>query len=102
MKRVLFLLLAAASPLGAQPPEIVTRAVSSAGLDLATAAGLRALDQRLTIAIVDACGSASNVNLNGMSAVRDCRASARAKVTAERDRLVEIAKRGKDDTLAAR
>ena len=33
----------AAAPLAAQPPETVTRAVSSAGLDLTTDAGLRAL-----------------------------------------------------------
>lgn len=103
MKALLPLLFVfAAAPLAAQPPETVTRAVSSAGLDLTTDAGLRALDQRLTIAIVEACGAASNVDLEGQNDVRACRLEARAKVNAERERLVELASRGTDIILAAR
>ena len=92
MKALLPLLLVfAAAPLAAQPPETITRVVSNAGLDLTTDAGLRALDQRLTIAIVDACGDAYDVDLVGRNGVRACRQEARAHVAVERDRLLALA-----------
>ena len=102
MKSILILLLTTASPLAAQPSETVTRAVSGAGLDLTTDAGVRALDHRLTIAIVGACGSASNIDLEGMNAVRACRVQVRAKVTAKRDQLIELASSGEGVISAAR
>ena len=67
--------------------------VSTADLDLNNARDLRTLDRRLTNAIVDACGEASNVDLAGRNAVRACRIDARAKVDVERDRLVQLAAR---------
>lgn len=67
--------------------------VRTADLNLQDARDVRTLDQRLTIAIVDACGEASNVDLEGRNAVRACRVDARAKVNAERDRLVQLAQR---------
>lgn len=68
--------------------------VRTADLDLAQAADVRTLDQRLTIAIVEACGDASKVDLQGRNAVRACRVDARAKVNVERNRLVQLAARG--------
>jgi UrcA family protein len=86
---LLFVAAVAASPLAAEPVS-TSRAVQTADLDLSTAAGLRTLDHRLTIAIVDACGEASDVDLEGANAVRACRADARARVAAERDRIVAL------------
>jgi UrcA family protein len=90
-RTLLILLLAAAAttPLTAEPVR-TSRSVETADLDLSTAAGLRTLDHRLTIAIVDACGEASDVDMEGANAVRACRADARARVAAERDRIVAL------------
>lgn len=79
-----------------------TSIVRTADLDLGSAKGQRTLDRRLSIAIVEACGEASNVDLEGRNAVRTYRVEARAKVAAERDRLVELAQRGGATILAAR
>lgn len=76
--------------------------VRTADLDLGSATGKRTLDHRIAIAIVEACGSASNVDLEGRNAVRACRVEARAQAAAERDRLVVLANRGTDVILAAR
>jgi UrcA family protein len=86
-----FLLLAAVAtaPLAAEPVT-TSRPVATADLDLSTAAGVRVLEHRLTIAIVDACGEASNVDLHGANAVRACRVEARARVASERDRIVAL------------
>jgi UrcA family protein len=92
MIRTISLLLLAAgasAPLAAEPAS-TTRSVQTADLDLSTSAGLRALDLRLTIAIVVACGEASDVDLQGANAVRACRKDARARVVAERDRIVAL------------
>jgi UrcA family protein len=90
MTRILLSLLVAAAavpPLAAEPVSI-SRYVETADLDLSTDAGLRSLDHRLTIAIVDACGERSDVDLEGANAVRSCRAEARTRVVAERDRIL--------------
>ena len=90
MTRTIALLLlaaASASPLAAETIT-ATRSVETADLDLSSAAGVRALEHRLTIAIVDACGEASDVDLQGANQVRACRAEARQRVAGERDRIV--------------
>ena len=92
MTRTLAMLLvaaAAAAPLAAEPVS-TSRAVETADLDLSTPAGVRALDHRLTIAIVDACGEASDVDLEGANAVRACRVEARARVASERERILAL------------
>lgn len=90
------------SPVVAAEPAAGIAIVNTADLDLGNARDVRTLDRRLTIAIVEACGEASNVDLEGRNAVRACRADARAKVNAERDRLVQLASRSGDILLAAR
>jgi UrcA family protein len=85
----LFVAAIAAAPLAAEPVS-TSRSVQTADLDLSTAAGVRALDHRLTIAIVDACGEASDLDLDGANAVRACRAEARARVDGERDRILAL------------
>ena len=76
--------------------------VRTADLDLSEAAGQRALDHRIAVAIVEACGETSNVDPAGKNAIRACRVETSARVAADRDRLVELASRGNDIVLAAR
>ena len=91
----------ALSPAIAAEPAAGIAIVSTADLDLANARDVRTLDRRLTIAIVEACGEASNVDLAGRNAVRACRVDARAKVNAERNRLVQLAARGSATKFAS-
>lgn len=95
--------LAATPALAQAAPSAETQIiVSTADLDLGSATGKRTLDHRIAIAIVEACGSASNVDLEGRNAVRACRVEARAQAAAERNRLVVLANRSTDIILAAR
>lgn len=74
-------LTAIATPVSAQA-DIETRVVAVADLDLDSQAGRQALDRRLTRAVVEVCGTASDVDVVGKNMVRECRvrtlASARA------------------------
>ena len=82
------------TPAIAAEPAAGIAIVSTADLDLNNARDVRTLDRRLGIAIVEACGEASNVDLEGRNLVRACRVDARAKVNSQRDRLVQLAARG--------
>ncbi len=82
-----------ASPVAAQV-ELETRVVAVADLDLASDAGLQALDRRLTRAVVEVCGTASDVDLAGKNDVRDCRVRTLAEARAQGD--VRIAARNAD------
>ncbi len=94
-------LSAVAGPAIAAEPAAGIAIVSTADLDLGDDRDVRTLDRRLTIAIVEACGEASNVDLEGRNAVRDCRVDARAKVNVHRDRLVQLAQRGGSPKFAS-
>lgn len=76
--------------------------VSAADLDLASAAGQRALDRRLAHAVVEACGTTSTVDLAGSNDIRRCRDETSAAIAADRDRLVHLASKGRDIVLASR
>ncbi|MEO5578199.1 MAG: UrcA family protein [Sphingomicrobium sp.] len=76
--------------------------VRTADLNLGSATGQRILDHRIAIAVVEACGETSNVDLGGRNDIRRCRNETSAGVAANRDRLVEQASRGQDIILAAR
>lgn len=78
--------------------EVNTSVVSTAGLDLSTSAGKRALDHRLVIAAREVCGTASDVDLEGKNDVRACRADVLAKARAESEQL---ASRGNGTILVA-
>jgi UrcA family protein len=94
---------AAAPALAQISPTVVNRVVvSTADLDLSQKSGQRALDRRIAIAVVEACGETSNVDPAGKNEIRRCRAETSAQVAANRDRLVELASNGKDIVLAAR
>lgn len=83
----------------AAPGEIVVR---TADLDLASPSGQRLLERRLASAVIDACGAASTVDLAGGNAVRRCRDETRARIAAERERLVGLASRSAPIVIAAR
>ena len=76
--------------------------VRTADLDLASAAGQRTLDHRITIAVIEACGETSVVDPAGKNEIRRCRDATQAAIAANRERLVELASKGKDIVLAAR
>lgn len=75
MNRIFLSLLplaALASPVAAQL-DLETRVVAVADLDLASDSGRQALDQRLTRAVIEVCGIASDADLAGKNDVRACR-----------------------------
>lgn len=80
------------------PAPVNVSIVHTADLDLASDAGRRQLDHRLTRAAREVCGEASDADLEGKNDVRDCRANVLAKARAEG---VELASSGAPITLAA-
>ena len=107
MKTLLSLTLALAAltpvPAVAQDAPFAERiVVRTADLNLGADAGRRTLDHRIALAIVEACGTASNVDVAGKNDVRRCREETRASVAAERERLTALASRGSDIVIAAR
>jgi UrcA family protein len=94
---------AAAPALAQTAPSAENRiVVRTADLDLSQTAGQLALDHRIAIAVVEACGETSPADPAGRNEILRCRAETSAQVAANRDRLVELASKGKDIVLAAR
>lgn len=87
-----------AVPAFAEPAQAIS-VVRTADLDLSTHAGRKALDHRLVIAAYQVCGTASDVDLAGKNAVRDCRSDVLAKA---RSRSEQLAIRGEGVVVAAR
>ena len=54
-------------------PEVAVSVIHTADLDLTSDAGKRQLDRRLSIAAREVCGTASDFDLEGKNAVRECR-----------------------------
>ncbi len=77
-----------ASPALAEQPITMTSFVQTADLDLASKAGQRVLDRRLSHAIVEVCGEASPADLAGLNKVRECRKEAHSRFDAERDQRI--------------
>jgi len=93
MTKFLFsaLLAFTAVPAFAEPAQTVSSFVQIGDLDLASEAGQRALDKRVTQAIIEVCGEASPADLAGQNKVRDCRQATRARLGAEIDqRLAKV------------
>ena len=91
-----------APTVAAAEPATASSIVSTADLDLSGASGRRELDRRLARAAREVCGTASNVDLEGGNAVRQCRADTIAAATAQRERLLAAAKTGAPILVAAR
>ena len=88
------LLLSAASPALAEPAQPVISFVQVGDLDLASAAGQRTLDRRLSQAIVEVCGDPSPADLAGQNKARNCRHELRARLDVERDQRIAKASTG--------
>ena len=82
------LLAFTAAPALAEPPPTATAKVQVADLDLSTPSGQRALDRRLTRAVIEVCGAASEADLAGKNDVRRCRVDTLAGLTAVRDQRI--------------
>ncbi len=74
--------------------ETVTSIVRTADLDLSNDAGQRELDRRIVQAAREVCGDASDVDLEGKNAARQCRADTIAQASSQREQLLAAAKSG--------
>ena len=105
MKTVTFglALIAAAgvTPASAEPLT-VTSIVATADLDLSTASGQNELDRRIIRAAREVCGEASDVDLEGKNAVRQCRADTIAAASSRREALLASAAAGVPIVIASR
>ncbi|MDP9422413.1 MAG: UrcA family protein [Pseudomonadota bacterium] len=95
------LLAFAATPALAEQPVTVISTVQTADLDLASAKGQRALDRRLSQAVKEVCGTASDVDIAGKNDVRRCRTETLASLASERDQRIARAS-GEPIEVAAR
>jgi UrcA family protein len=82
-------------------PVIATSTVQTADLDLSSAKGQRALDFRLSQAVKEVCGTASDVDIAGKNDVRRCRVETLARLSSERDQRIARAS-GEPIEVAAR
>ena len=84
---------ALAEPAG-QTSDVAVSLVRTADLDLASPKGQRELEQRITLAAREVCGTASDVDLEGKNEVRACRDEVIARAHSQRDSLLAAAGRG--------
>ena len=89
------------APALAEAPTTVTSTVQTADLNLSTAQGQRALDQRLSRAVKEVCGAASDADVQGKNDVRRCRVETLAQLASERDQRIARAS-GEPIEVAAR
>ena len=88
-KTIIAMLLAfSATPALAEAPLVATSIVETADLDLSSHSGQRALDHRLTQAVKEVCGTASDVDVAGKNDVRRCRVETLASLASERDQRI--------------
>ena len=87
-KIILATLLAFSATPALAEPITVTSTVQTADLDLSTAKGQRALDHRLSQAVKDVCGTASDVDVAGKNDVRRCRVETLSSLAGERDQRI--------------
>ena len=75
-------------------PVTVTSIVRTADLDLSQSDGQRELERRIAQAARDVCGTASNVDVEGKNAIRQCRAETIAQASAQREQLLAAVRSG--------
>ena len=84
-----------------KPAETAVSFVRTADLDLGSNSGLKQLDQRLSNAAREVCGTASDADIRGKNEVRRCPDETLARAHIQRDRLIAIAERGAVIAVAA-
>ena len=82
-------------------PVTVSSIVKTADLDLSSANGRQELDRRIVQAVREVCGEASNVDLEGKNAVRECRAETIAAAASQREQLLAAARSGTPILIAS-
>ena len=82
-------------------PVTATSIVRTADLDLSNDSGQRELDRRIVRAAREVCGEASNVNLEGKNAVRQCRDDTIAEAASQREQLLAAARSGSPIIVAS-
>lgn len=82
-------------------PVTATSIVHTGDLDLSSATGQQELDLRIAKAARDVCGSASDVDLEGKNAVRQCREDTVAKAAGQREQLLAAARAGTPTLVAS-
>jgi UrcA family protein len=105
MKTLLILaaLGAASAPALAQRTQADRGAIVRHGdLDLASEAGIRALDRRIRHAASSACGTASPADPAGKRNLKRCRSEARASAREQHETAVAAARRTNRNRLASR
>ena len=75
-------------------PETFTSVIRTADLDLSSVGGQQELDRRIVQAAREVCGSASDVDLEGRNAVRQCRADTISAAASQREQLFAAARSG--------
>lgn len=85
------LLAFTATPALSESPASVSIVVQTADLDLSSASGQRTLDLRLAQAAKEACGTASDFDIEGKNDVRRCRAETLASLADERNQRIAAA-----------
>ena len=82
-------------------PVTVTSIVQTADLDLSSNAGQRELDRRIVQAAREVCGTASDVDLEGKNAARQCREETIAQAASQREQLRAAARSGSPILVAS-
>ena len=75
-------------PALAEPAPVAVSVVTTADLDLTSAAGQRQLQVRLAHAAREVCGTASDADLKGKNDVRKCRDVVLAEANAQREQIL--------------
>ena len=87
------LLTATSAPAEAAPAATEQRLVPTADLDLSTPEGKRRLEQRLARAAREVCGVASDADLEGKNAIRECRRETLARAALQSEQMIASAAR---------
>lgn len=82
-------------------PVTATSIVHTADLDLSSVSGQRELDRRIVQAAREVCGEASNVDLEGKNAVRQCRDETIAQAASQRQQMLAAARAGSPILVAS-
>ena len=96
------LLLAAAPALAAPAPGNSSETVSYADLNLASPAGIAALDRRIDRAVRRVCGASHPADLNTGFQVRQCRVTAYRSIAARRSAALAAASTSSGGLAAGR
>ena len=82
-------------------PVAVTSVVRTADLDLSNADGRLELQRRIVRAAYEVCGTASDVDLEGKNAVRQCRDETISQAAIQREQLFAAANAGSPIVVAS-